>query len=66
MFRYDPTLLALVRARVNTVAEVLARMETISTTCEDGDGLKWFNGLYLQVTQAVEARIASGGFTAPE
>jgi len=24
--------------------------------------LKWFNWLYLQVTQAVEARVADGGF----
>jgi hypothetical protein len=31
----------------------------------DGDGLKWFNWLYLQVTQAVEARVASGGFADP-
>jgi hypothetical protein len=38
-------------------------MRTIGATCIDGDGLKWFNWLYLEVTQAVEARLASGGFT---
>ena len=40
-------------------------MRTIDTTCIDGDGLKWFNWLYFLVTQAVESRIASGGFTDP-
>jgi len=40
-------------------------MQTIGDTCIDGDGLKWFNWLYLQVTQAVEARVASGGFNDP-
>jgi hypothetical protein len=65
MFPYDPTLLATVRTQVNTVSDVLEVMQTISATCEDGDGLKWFNWLYLQVTQAVEARIAGGGFADP-
>lgn len=37
-------------------------MRIIDATCIDDDGLKWFNWLYLQVTQAVEARVASGGF----
>jgi hypothetical protein len=37
-------------------------MQIIEATCVDGDGLKWFNWLYLQVTRAVEARIDSGGF----
>ncbi len=30
---------------------------------EDGDGLKWFNWLYMQVTQAAEERVAAGAFT---
>ena len=38
-------------------------MRTIDATCVDGDGLKWFNWLYLQVTEAVETRVASAGFT---
>ncbi len=37
-------------------------MQTIDATCADTDGLKWFNGLYLEVTQAVENRVATGGF----
>ena len=63
MFPYDPTLLAAVQTAPQSVADVLQTMQTIDATCIDGDGLKWFNWLYFQVTQAVEARVASGGFT---
>jgi hypothetical protein len=31
-------------------------MQIINDTCIDGDGLKWFNEIYLQVTQAVQSR----------
>jgi hypothetical protein len=65
MFPYDPTLLAAVQAVPQTVADVLQTMQTIETICIDGDGLKWFNWLYFHVTQAVEARVVSGGFTDP-
>jgi hypothetical protein len=33
--------------------------------CDPGDGLKWFNSLYLQVTQAVEDKVNTGGFADP-
>ncbi len=63
MFPYDPALLAAVQAVPQSVPEVLQTLQTIDATCIIGaDGLKWFNGLYLQVTQAVEARVAAGGF----
>ncbi|HEY3940619.1 MAG TPA: DUF5995 family protein [Bryobacteraceae bacterium] len=62
MFPYDATLLATVQNPPQTIADVLRIMASIGATCIDGDGLKWFNWLYLEVTQAVEARIASGGF----
>lgn len=65
MFPYDPKLLEAVRARPDSVVEVLHTMQTIAATCIDGDGLKWFNALYLQVTQAVETRILSAGFSDP-
>ncbi len=65
MFPYDPTLLQAVQSVPGSVADVLQIMQTVEATCIDGDGLKWFNWLYLQVTQAVEARIASGGFSDP-
>jgi hypothetical protein len=63
MFPYDAALLAAVRTPPESVADVLRVMQVIEATCADGDGLKWFNWLYLQVTQAVEARIESGGFS---
>jgi hypothetical protein len=62
MFPYDPELLAAVRTPPQSVAEVLRTMQVIEATCVDGDGLRWFNWLYSQVTQAVETRIDSGGF----
>jgi len=67
MFPYDPELLACVAAPPQTVADVVKTLENIQAVCADGDGLKWFNGLYLQVTLAVAARdqspgTASGGF----
>jgi Family of unknown function (DUF5995) len=65
MFPYDSTLLAAVKSPPQSVADVIQIMQTIEDTCIDGDGLKWFNWLYSAVTTAVEARIASGGFTDP-
>ena len=62
MFSYDAALLAAVRTPVATVADVIHVMQTVDDTCVEGDGLKWFNWLYSQVTQSVEARIAGGGF----
>jgi len=65
VFSYDPTLLAAVETAPATIPGVLQTLETIESICIDGDGLKWFNGLYLQVTQAVAARVAAGGFADP-
>jgi hypothetical protein len=65
MFSYDDVLLAAVEATPRSISDVLQTLQTIETTCVDTDGLKWFNWLYLQVTQAVEARVAAGGFTDP-
>ena len=49
-----------------SMADVLQILQTIDATCIDGDGLKWFNWLYLQVTQATASRVASGGFSDAE
>jgi len=65
LFPYDGALLALVEATPQTIPDVLRTLHAIDSTCADDDGLKWFNGLYLQVTQAVEARVSTGGFTDP-
>ena len=65
MFAYDPVLLAAVKNEPDSVADVLRTMRAIDANCIEGDGLKWFNWLYLQVTTAVDARIQAGGFTDP-
>jgi hypothetical protein len=65
MFAYDEALLKAVGAPVKTIPEVLATMQAIDAILPEGDGLKWFNWLYLQVTEAMESRVAAGGFHDP-
>lgn len=62
MFSYDPQLASATKIARQSIPEVLQLLETIDATCDDGDGLKWFNWLYLSVTQAVENRVNAGGF----
>jgi hypothetical protein len=42
-----------------TVDEVLAKMQQIDGVLADSDGLKWFNRLYMMVTEEVDLRPAS-------
>jgi Family of unknown function (DUF5995) len=65
MFPYDNVIAAAVRTPPQTIRDVLGIMQTIDNTCQDADGLKWFNWLYFRVTQAVEARVSGGGFADP-
>jgi hypothetical protein len=65
MFAYDSQLAGATQTTPQTIHGVLQLMETIQNTCVDGDGLKWFNWLYFQVTQAVADRVATGGFHDP-
>ncbi len=65
MFPYDSMLVAAVERTPKTIADVIQMLEAIQAICEDGDGLKWFNGLYLEVTQAVQARVEAAGFGDP-
>ena len=65
MFPYDDKLLAAVQGTPQSVDEVIRTMEAIGAICSDGDALKWFNWLYLSVTQAVAARVDAGGFQDP-
>jgi hypothetical protein len=62
MFPYDAQILAAVENVPQNIPQVLATMNTIAAVVQDGDGLKWFNWLYLEVTQAVEERVSDGGF----
>jgi hypothetical protein len=66
MFPYDPELAAAVAAPPHDIPDVVATMQKIASLCADTDGLKWFNWLYLQVTNAIETRSAApGGFADP-
>lgn len=65
MLLYDAALLATVQEVPQSIPDVLRILQAIDTTCVDADGLKWFNWLYLRVTQAVETRVNAGGFTDP-
>jgi hypothetical protein len=62
MFAYDDQILAAVDGAPQSVEDVIGAMQAIDTICVDGDGLKWFNRLYLEVTGAVKARVDAGGF----
>ena len=56
---FDQQLLQLVdNANVSSIAEVISTMEAIDQLLPGNDGLKWFNQLYLQVTQAVDGQPA--------
>lgn len=52
-------------APVKSVADVLARLAAIDAALPNGDGVKWFNRLYLEVTQKVESAVADSPEAAP-
>ena len=62
MFAYDPQIRAALQRPLSSIADVLGTMQAIDALTTDGDGLKWFNGLYLTVTETVDARASAGGF----
>jgi hypothetical protein len=45
-----------------TIDEVLQRMQQIDELLDDGDGLKWFNRLYMMVTKEVDVSPPAGGW----
>jgi hypothetical protein len=60
----DPRLLEIVSAPVPaTISEVVGIMQAIDALLPGNDGLKWFNWLYLQVTQAIDAQPQAGGWS---
>ena len=65
MFPYDAAILAAVQTKPQNIADVLKIMHAIDATCIDEDGLKWFNWLYMTVTEAIETKVAGGGFNQP-
>ena len=62
MFPYDAQLAAAVQTPPDSIPGVLQLLHAIDNTCVDGDGLKWFNRLYLEVTQAVADRVSANDF----
>lgn len=52
-------------APVKTVAGVLARLAAIDAALPNDDGVKWFNRLYLEMTQKVESAVAGSPEAAP-
>jgi len=45
-----------------TIADVLGLMQRIDSLLPSGDGLKWFNLLYMMVTQKVDSSPPQGGW----
>jgi hypothetical protein len=64
-FPYDPTIVAAVQIKPQNIPDVLKIMQSIDATCADEDGLKWFNWLYMTVTETIENKVAGGGFKDP-
>lgn len=65
MFAYDAQIAAAVRNPAQSIPDVLDAMRAVDRLCPDADGLKWFNWLYLRVTEAVKDRIDAGDFSGP-
>ena len=62
----DQPLLSLVTATPpTTIAEVIALMQAIDAILPPADGLKWFNRLYLMVTQQVDLNPPNGQWQSP-
>lgn len=53
-------------APLQTVADVIARMEGLSAAMPVGDGVRAFNEMYLVTTRQVDAAIAGARFADPE
>jgi len=47
---------------LRSIDSVIANMQAIDSTLPDSDGLKWFNKLYMLVTQAVADAVKAGRF----
>jgi len=48
-----------------TIADAIARMQAIDALLPANDGLKWFNRLYLMVTQQVDLHPPGGAWQSP-
>src|SRR5271170_1979164 len=48
-----------------TIADVISRMQAIDALLSANDGIKWFNRLYLMVTQQVDHNPPGGAWQSP-
>ena len=66
--QYGQKILALLRdtASLSTIEAVIKVMQDLNATLLSSDGVKWFNLLYLRVTQAVYEKPPAGGWDDPE
>jgi Family of unknown function (DUF5995) len=53
------------RPALETISDVIARMKAIDGLLAVNDGLKWFNRLYLMVTEQVDLNPPGGGWKNP-
>jgi hypothetical protein len=61
----DENLLQIVSAPVSTIEDVVRVMQQLDAAMDPEDGLKWFNTLYLLVTQAVLERTRDHAWNDP-
>ena len=54
------------RPAPDTIADVIEQMQAIDAVLPDNDGLKWFNKIYLMVTQQVDLNPPGGGWQNPK
>jgi hypothetical protein len=53
------------KTNLETIADVIAVMKSIDALLPENDGLKWFNRLYLMVTDNVDAQPPGGAWQNP-
>jgi hypothetical protein len=51
---------------VETIEQIIARMQALDGALPVSDGISWFNRLYLRVSEGVQAALKTGGFLKPE
>ncbi|HEX6084949.1 MAG TPA: DUF5995 family protein [Thermoanaerobaculia bacterium] len=51
---------------MNSIDDVIARMRALDAALPETDGLKWWNLLYLRVTEAVKNHPPAGGWQDPQ
>jgi hypothetical protein len=59
-------LLSVVSASLSTIEDVISIMQNIDSLLPSGDGLKWFNLLYLNVTEEVLKNPPQSGWNDPQ